>query len=107
MVVDLGKLSGVQRIVTTLAFTLLILYGLTKKPYLFTPAIVFGILAVLLWLARRLYEGDLFKKAMRLAEGGEHREALSLLMRRRKHGRSTKRTVRQKLSQKISDGLRR
>ncbi len=74
-------LSAAQKVVTPLAVTLLILYGKTEKPFLLIPALVLGALAVALWLTRRLYEGDLYKKAMRLADDGKHLEALGLLIR--------------------------
>jgi len=81
MPVDLKKFSVVQQITTVLAVVLLLSYGKTRNFSLFIPGMVLGILAVLLWLGRRIYEGDLYKKAMHLAEKGEHLEALSLLAR--------------------------
>jgi hypothetical protein len=80
MMAGLEKPSGVQ-ILATLAYALLLRYALTSRPDLFVPAIVLGVVAVLIWLAKRLYEGDLFKKAMRLAEKDDHVGALGLLIR--------------------------
>lgn len=80
MKIGLEKLSVVQKVVTPLAVTLLILFGLTRKSYLFIPAMALGILAVLLWFARRRYEGNLYRRAMQHAEVGEHMSALGLLI---------------------------
>jgi hypothetical protein len=78
--INLDKLTVAQKVVTPLAFTLLISYGTTRKPFLFIPAIALGVLAVLLWLVRRSHEGNLYGRAMQHAEKGEHIVALGLLI---------------------------
>jgi hypothetical protein len=77
---DVKKYSVAQRIVTTAAVVLLIACYKVQRLALFIPAIGVGVLAVLLWLFRRVYEGNLYKKAMQAAEQGRHLEAIGLLV---------------------------
>lgn len=77
---SLEKLSVAQKVVIYLAIPLLLAAGKSQRLSLFIPAIVLGVVAVLLWLARRLYERNLYKKAMHLAEQGEHMASLGLLI---------------------------
>lgn len=75
-----GKLSVVQQVATILAVGLLVFYGKSQDSFLVIPALVLGVLAVILWLVKRLLEANLYEKALRLAERGDHQKALHRLM---------------------------
>ena len=83
METGLEKLSSIQKVVTSLVPLLLIFWwaGGLKQPYFFIAAIAFAAVAVLLWSLRRVYEGNLYGRAMQMAEAGEHRSALGLLIK--------------------------
>jgi len=78
--VGIEKLPVVQNVVILIAVPFLVVAGKSRRLSLIIPAMALGMFAVLLWSARRFYEGNLYKKAMHLVEQGQHMAALRLLI---------------------------